>query len=155
MNRKAQVFVGRAILAIVAWFSTQRIAAQAHNGDDNPDVHPPVTRADVQIVKRAREILGSPSKWNRADNRVCPADAKTFSLYCALEKATVEVRGKFEHRGAAMQEARFVVEELAPGKNYHHRLMDYNNDPTTTFADVGKFFVRLESHLNARLGQTK
>ena len=52
-------------------------------------------------------VLNSPSKWNRADTRDCPANAKTFSLYCALETATNEVSGKFEHRGAAMQEARF------------------------------------------------
>jgi uncharacterized HAD superfamily protein len=39
-------------------------------------------------VKRARRILDSPEKWNRADTRQCPPDAKTFSLYCALEKAT-------------------------------------------------------------------
>ena len=76
-------------------------------------------------------------KWNRADNRNCPETAKTFSLYCALEKATVEKSGNFEHRGAAMQEARFVIEQVAPNLNrYQHRLMDYNNDPTTTFADV-------------------
>jgi hypothetical protein len=62
--------------------------------------------------------------WNRADTRDCSADAKTFSLYCALEKATNEVSGKFEHRGAAMQEARFVIDESAPNrKNYEHRLM--------------------------------
>jgi len=39
---------------------------------------------------------------------------RTFSLYCALEKAINEVSGKFEHRGAAMQEARFVIDDIAP-----------------------------------------
>ena len=103
-------------------------------------------------MQRAREILDSESKWNRADTRVCPADAKTFSLYCALEMATDEVSGKFEHRGAAMQEARFVIDEIAPNsKNYHHRLMDYNNDPATTFADVQKFFQLLKDHVAQRL----
>ena len=92
----------------------QRLAGQAAGGDDNPDARPPVTKADVRIVQRAREILNSQSEWNRADTRVCPADAKRFSLYCALEKATDEVSGKFEHRGAAMQEARFVIDEIAP-----------------------------------------
>ena len=53
-------------------------------------------------MQRAKEILDSPAKWNRADNRVCPDTAKTFSLYCALEKATDEVSGSFEHRGAAL-----------------------------------------------------
>ena len=61
-----------------------------------PDVGPPVTEADVRIVRRAREILKSPSNWNRPDSRICPPEATTFSLYCALERATIEVGGKFE-----------------------------------------------------------
>jgi hypothetical protein len=125
--------------------------AAAGAGDD-PQARPPVTEADVRIVQRAREILNSPAVWNRADNRVCPAAAKTFSLYCALEKATDEVSGHFEHRGAAMQEARFVIEDVAPNwKEYHHRLMDYNNDPRTTFADIQKVFRVLEERIAKRL----
>jgi len=113
---------------------------------------PPVTKYDVQIVQRARELLDSPSQWNRADTRECPAEAKTLSLYCALKKATDEVTGKFEHRGAAMQEARFVIDEIAPNRtSYHHRLMDYNNDPTTTFDDVQKFFRLLEERIAKRV----
>ena len=111
-----------------------------------------MTKADVRIVQRAREILNSTSEWNRADTRVCPTDAKTFSLYCALEKATNEIGAKFEHRAAAMQEARFVIDDIAPNrKNYHHRLMDYNNAPTTTFADVQKFFRLLGDRISTRL----
>ena len=142
-------------LASIAAFPSPQFAAQSNHAEDDPDAHPQVTQTDIKIVKRARQILDSPSKWNRVDNRVCPTDEKTFSLYCALEKATKDVTGKFEHRGAAMQEARFVVEELAPGKDYHHRLMDYNNDPATTFADVRKFFDRMESRISARLNEMK
>jgi hypothetical protein len=118
---------------------------------DNPKVRPPVTRADLQIVKRAREILDSPSKWNRADNRECPAGARTFSLYCALQMATNEVSGKSDHRGAALQEARFVIDEIAADRNYNHRLMDYNNDPTTTFAEIQEVFRITESLIALRL----
>src|ERR1700693_4870424 len=108
-----------------------------HAQEDNPDARPPVTKADIDIVRRAAQILNSPGKWNRADNRECPPDAKTISLYCALEKATEEGGKNFEHRGAAMQEARFVIEEIAPDANrYSHRLMDYNNDPKTSFVDI-------------------
>jgi hypothetical protein len=118
-------------------------------------VRPPVTKADVRIVQRAKEILDSPAKWNRADNRICPAEAKTVSLYCALEKATDEVSGNFEHRGAAMQEARFVIEDVAPNwKEYGHRLMGYNNDPRTTFADIQKVFALLEARIVQRLADT-
>jgi hypothetical protein len=32
-----------------------------------------------------------------------------------------------------MQEARFFIDDIAPNHSkYNHRLMDYNNDPTTT-----------------------
>src|ERR1700722_10127189 len=96
----------------------------------------------------------SPSGWNRAGTRVCPADAKTFSLYCALEKATDEVSGKFEHRGAAMQEARFVIDDIAPHrKNYGHRLMGYNNDPATSFSDIQRVFQLLEDRIAKRLAE--
>lgn len=118
---------------------------------DDSEVRPPVTKADLDVVKQARVILSSPAKWNRADNRKCPADEKTFSLYCALEKATQEVTGSFAHRGAAMQEARFVIDDIAPNRNYNHRLMDYNNDPTTTFADIQRVFDLLETRIAKRL----
>jgi hypothetical protein len=118
---------------------------------DNSKARPPVTQADLQIVKRAREILNSESKWNRADNRICPAEAKTVSLYCALEMATVEVGGKAEHRGAALQEARFVIDEIARDRNYEHRLMNYNNDRTTTFPDIQEVLRITESLISLRL----
>ena len=131
-------------------FAVKAQVAPAQSASDS-NVRPPITKADLQIVKRAREILDSPAKWNRADNRVCPAEAKTFSLYCALETATTEIGGKAEHRGAALQEARFVIDEIAGERNYEHRLMNYNNDPTTTFADIQEVLRITESLITLRL----
>lgn len=125
----------------------------AGNFSGDPNAHPLITKEDVLIIQRARKILDSSSKWNRADTRICPADAKTFSMYCALEKATFEITGNFEHRGAAMQEARFVIDDIAPNRNYEHRLMNYNNDPTTTFADVQRVFRLLEDRIVKRLSE--
>lgn len=142
-----------------AWFVTVLVllvAAAGARAQDDSQARPPVGKADVKIVKKARQILDSPEKWNRADNRECPARATKFSLYCALEKATLEVTGDFAHRGAAMQEARFVIDEdLAPGNDYHHRLMNYNNDPRTTFADVQRFFDFLQGRIEGRLEEEK
>jgi hypothetical protein len=135
----------------IAAFSTLAAGVRAQGAADDSQVRPPVSKADIEIVKRAREILNSPAKWNRADTRDCPAGEKTFSLYCALEKATDEVSAHFEHRGAAMQEARFVIDDIAPNRNYEHRLMGYNNDPTTTFGDIQKVFALLETRIAARL----
>jgi hypothetical protein len=92
-------------------------------------------------VKRAAVILSSERVWNRADTRECsPADTK-WSIYCAMEKATVEVAGGFHHRRLALQVVRKIVEERSAGKPYKHRLMDYNNDPATRFADVQTLFT--------------
>ncbi len=84
------------VLLSPIYASAQGIKPQSNS--DTSNVRPAVTKTDLQIVKRAREILNSESKWNRADNRIFPAAAKTFSLYCALQMATVEVGGKAEHR---------------------------------------------------------
>ena len=144
----------RGVLFVAVLLSPIYTSAQGTkppSNSDNSDVRPAVTKTDLQIVKRAREILNSESKWNRADNRICPAEAKTVSLYCALEMATVEVGGKAEHRGAALQEARFVIDEIARDRNYEHRLMNYNNDPTTTFSDIQEVLRITESLISLRL----
>ena len=136
-----------AILLLPIAIEAQTSAAQVNDSD----VRPPITEADLRIVKRAREILNSPSKWNRADDRVCPETAKVFSLYCALQIATKEVSAKQDHRGAALQEARFVVDEITFGRNYEHRLMNYNNDPTTTFEDIQEVLGIVERLITLRL----
>ena len=105
--------------------SVLALSAQNSKFTGPSDANPPVSKGDILIVRRAREILNSPAKWNRADNRECPATHRTYSLYCALEKATEDISKNFEHRGAAMQEARFVIDEvLAKGNQFEHRLMD-------------------------------
>ena len=50
-----------------------------------------------------------------------------------------------------MQETRFVIDEVAPNRNYDHRLMGYNNDPTTTFADIKKIIRLTQERIAARL----
>jgi len=144
------VFAALLPLAVAA----QTPATQPAAADDS-DARPPVTPADLQIVQRARQLLDSPAKWNRTDNRKCPADAKTFSLYCALETATVQSGRNFEHRAAALQEMRFVIDEITAERNYDHRLMDYNNDPATTFADIQEVFRITESLMTLRLKGNK
>jgi hypothetical protein len=147
----ATYFGGSLLVALLLLpFAVMAQGTSSQSASDS-NVRPPVTKADLEIVKRAREILNSESKWNRADNRICPAEAKTFSLYCALQMATTAVGGKAEHRGAALQEARFVIDEIAADRNYEHRLMNYNNDPTTTFADIQEVLRITESLVALRL----
>jgi len=131
------------------------LGATAPVAPDDSNIEPPVTAADMRIIERAQEILNSPDKWNRADNRVCPPDAKIYSLYCAIEKATIEIDGSFVHRGSAMQQARFVIDDLTASRNYDHRLMDYNNDQRTSFADIQHVFDLIRARIAKKLGSPK
>src|ERR1017187_260280 len=147
---QTSVFILVVIVPVVPAALAQTPPAKKAVQADDSNARPPVTKNDLVIGKRADQILDSETKWNRADTRVCPDTAKTFSLYCALEKASKEV-DTFEHRSAVMQETRFVIDEIAPNRNYDHRLMGYNNDPTTTFADIKKIIRLTQERIAARL----
>src|SRR5262245_29171955 len=131
--------------------------------DDEYNVTLPASPEDLRIVQRAKQILNRPEKWDRSDTRVCrvkacnlgcPTSAKTFSLYCTLKRATEEVTGAFEHRGRVMQEARFVIDEIAANrKDFEHRLQGYNNSPDTTFVDIQNVLLLLEDRIRKRLAQ--
>jgi hypothetical protein len=96
---------------------------------------------DREILVRAAKIISTDSAWNRADNRECPAAATKWSIYCAVEQAQIEVAGAFHHRRPAGELIREIVDERTKTRNYRHRMMDYNNDPTTTLADVHSLFA--------------
>ncbi len=110
----------------------------------------PPSDLDRQIVRRAAAILSSDSVWNRADTRVCPTTATTWSIYCAMQRATVEVTGAFHHRRPALEVVRLIVEKRAAGRPYHHRLMDYNNDPSTHLDDVRSLFAEALAQMAPR-----
>jgi hypothetical protein len=131
-----------ALRTLFGWFPVSGLSVSAgelrFDVDAAHEVKP--SGVDREIVRRAMKILASTAVWNRADNRKCPADAKAWSIYCAMEKATIEVAGAFHHRRPALQVVREIVDERTRGRPYDHRLMDYNNDPTTRLADVRSLF---------------
>jgi hypothetical protein len=101
----------------------------------------PPNELDRKIAQRAAAILSSDSMWNRADDRKCPATATTWSIYCAMERATIEITGAFHHRRPALEVVRKIVEDRSVGRQYQHRLMEYNNDPSTHLDDVQSLFA--------------
>jgi hypothetical protein len=101
----------------------------------------PPSDLDREIVRHAAAILRSEAVWDRADTREChPSDSK-WSIYCAMEKATIDVTGGFHHRRPALELVRKIVEERSANRPYKHRLMNYNNDPRTQFVDVQTLFA--------------
>ncbi len=100
----------------------------------------PPSDLDRRIVQRASAILRSVNVWNREDNRLCPASARSWSIYCAMQRASIEVTEGFHHRRPAMEAVREMLDQRTSGRSYSHRLMDYNNDPSTSLADVQSLF---------------
>jgi hypothetical protein len=96
----------------------------------------PGSDLDAGILRRARELLNSEAAWDRQDDRACVRTDGVLSLHCALRQATVDVTGGFHHRRPALQLARRIVAERSTGRDYEHRLRDYNNDPRTSLADL-------------------
>ena len=98
----------------------------------------PVTQEDLRILVNAEALLENGSMWNRNDDRVCDDDEATErrSLFCALQKACIDVLGTYDHRRLALQEVRFAVEDATRGRDFAHRLMDFNNLPETRLADI-------------------
>jgi hypothetical protein len=101
----------------------------------------PPNAVDREILERASTVITSEAVWNRADNRQCPANATTWSIYCAVERAMIEVTGGFNHRRPAGQLVRQIVDTRSKDRDYQHRMMDYNNDPRTTLSDVRSLFA--------------
>jgi hypothetical protein len=113
----------------------------------------PVTDDDLRILVRADELLKDESVWNRKDDRECDDDEATGkrSLFCALQKACIDVLGAYDHRRVALQEVRFAVEDATRGQDFEHRLRDFNNLPTTRLADVKKVLRVATDRVKSRL----
>ena len=117
----------------------------------------PVTAEDVAILVRADSLLSRTAVWNRADDRDCRDDEATGkrSLFCALEKACIDVLGSYDHRRVALQEVRFAVEDATRGRTFDHRLRDFNNLPETRLEDVKRVLAVAKDRVNARLKAKK
>jgi hypothetical protein len=162
-----RLLTGSVLLATVQLpcVSAQTSANSPATASQEQDAHPPVTKMDLRIAKRATSLLRAESDWDRSDkphidgdkSTACQPSARQMSLYCALERATVEVTGHFEHRGAVMQEARFVIEEMEPNweSKYQHLLVDYNNDPHTTFQGIQKALRSVEQRIASRIDKDR
>jgi hypothetical protein len=101
----------------------------------------PPSALDREILKRAAATISSDAVWNRADNRKCSPTATTWSIYCAVERAEIELAGAAHHRRPAQELVREIIEARTKTKKYEHRLMEYNNDPSTTLDDVRSLFA--------------
>jgi hypothetical protein len=110
------------------------------------------TADDLRLLQRADELLSSPARWDRHDTRICLPTATSVSLYCALQKASLELFGEYGHRAIALEEVRFAIEDVTDGRRFSHRLKDFNNLPSTEFRDVKTVLTIAIHRIRKRLG---
>lgn len=94
-----------------------------------------VSKIDLNILIEANSILKSEDTWLKDSVRTCDESSK-LNLYCALEKASVEIMGKYVHRQPALQEVRFAIDDNYRDRWDKHRLADFNGHPKTEYKDV-------------------
>jgi hypothetical protein len=110
----------------------------------------PPTEDDRKIIARAMALMPDVARWNKEDNRQCPAGQPKISLFCAMMQATTEISGGVHYRQPAMQAVREVLNEVGVGRFKLHRIMDYNNHPDTTLEEIHALLRRAEANLVAR-----
>lgn len=111
----------------------------------------PVDEADLAILDDAMRRLADPAAWDRSDDRRCSPDDTTVSLFCALQFASEAVVGEYQHRRTAIQEVRFAIEDFTGGREFEHRLKDFNNLPDTSLEDVLKVLETARERVRRRL----
>jgi len=111
----------------------------------------PVDRQDLMILDSADERLSGALVWDRADDRTCELQDETFSLYCSLYFGSMDTIGEYQHRRTAMQEIRFAIEDATGGREFDHRMMDFNNLSETSFDDVKDIIKTARARVQSRL----
>jgi hypothetical protein len=59
--------------------------------------------------------------------------------------------GTYDHRRVALQEVRFAVEDATRGRQFEHRLRDFNNLPTTRLVDIRSILQVATDRIKVRL----
>jgi len=111
----------------------------------------PVDRQDLMILDSADVMLSDALVWDRADDRKCGPQDETFSLYCSLYFGSMDTIGEYQHRRTALQEIRFAIEDATGGREFNHRMMDFNNLPETSFDDVKDVIETASARVQSRL----
>lgn len=94
-----------------------------------------VSQIDLDILMKADSLLSSENSWRKNHELSCQ-NTKELDLYCALEKASIQVMGKYVHRQPALQEVRFTIDDNYRTRWTKHRLIDFNTNKDTSFEEI-------------------
>lgn len=109
---------------------------------------------DIDILEYVlTTIPADEGNWNREDDRICDRSRldDSWTLFCALHKATLDIAGEYIHWQPALHMVRRKIVLSAHDRIDHHILMDYNNHPDTTLVEIRERIYEAIDELNYQL----
>jgi len=97
---------------------------------------PPATDDDIAILQSALAGLNRIAQWNRQEIQNCTSDQTNAGLFCLLYSAVEARMGRYHHRQPALELVRSVIFERWRDRITSHQLVDFNNHPATTSAEL-------------------
>jgi hypothetical protein len=98
---------------------------------------PPTSDDDVAILRSALGGLDGIAQWNRQEVQNCSSsDQANTGFFCLLYSAVEARMGRYHHRQPALELVRAVIFERWRDRITSHQLIDFNNHPATTSADL-------------------
>lgn len=130
------------------------MAIEVANGSESEwmGTHLPPSETDVAILDRARQIFGAQENRNLNGDRNCDDDEAngSYSIYCAMYQASIDIAGVYRHRRPAMEVFRDILREHYPG-NYVHTIRDINNTSSIPDQDLAEMLDKARSRLESEL----
>ena len=140
------------IFGVIGVYKTENGIVLGLPDYESRDIH--VSQVDLGILIKADALLSSKDIWSRDRISNCSQPGR-LDLYCALERASVEVIGKYIHRQPALQEVRFIIDDDYRERWTKHRLVDFNANKDTSFEDIKSVLAQAIATVRRKLALYK
>ncbi len=115
------------------------------------DEDAPPTYQDLEILELAEATMSDERVWDRSANRRCSPSAVTWTLYCALRDATVEVTGEFHDRQPALVILREVIDGVFREFAFERPLIDYNTYEDAILVEMHRLLSSAQARVRQQL----
>jgi len=109
-----------------------------------------VSPVDLEILDATRAFFADESKWTRGEETQCDVEAPSLTLFCALQKSSLEIIKDFQLRRPALEEVRYAIDSISEIA-LDQRLIDFNNLETTDINDIYYVLDKARARIEARL----
>lgn len=98
---------------------------------------PSANEDDILILRSALSGVDRIARWNRQESQSCLGQVQTNTgFFCLLYSAVESQMGRYHHRQPALELVRAIIAERWRDRITSHPLVDFNNHPATTIADL-------------------